>query len=109
MRRACILAGPRTEASLGSIDTPNGPIPVLIPGERNASNFDEYSRVDIRLTRDVALKRGEFKYYFEIYNIFESTNGCCVDDMYIDDNELVMEVEEWGGTLPSFGFVWTFH
>ena len=101
---------PRTDILLGVVDTPGGPQIGVIPGERNASNYDDYSRVDIRISRDVELKRGVFTYYFEIYNIFNTENVCCVDTINIRPGpEMSLDEEDWGGTLPSFGFIWTFH
>ena len=101
---------PRTDILLGNVDTPSGPQSGVVPGERNASNYDDYSRVDVRVSRDVALKRGVFTYYFEVYNVFNTENICCVDTINIRPGpELSLDEEDWGGTLPSFGFVWRFH
>ena len=100
---------PRTDILLGEVDTPGGPEIGIVPGERNASSYDDYSRVDVRASRDVALQRGVFTYYFELYNIFDSKNICCVDTISVGPGpELYLEEEDWGGMLPSFGFIWTF-
>ena len=101
---------PRTNPMLGSVETPAGPQIGVVPGERNADNYDDYSRVDIRVSRDVQLKRGEFTYYFEAYNLFDTKNTCCVDDIDIVSGPVLrLDEEDWGGVLPSFGFTWTFH
>jgi outer membrane receptor for ferrienterochelin and colicin len=101
---------PRTLASLGNVDTPIGPQLGIVPGERNAANFDDYSRVDIRLSRDVQLRRSDITYYFEVYNLFDTQNTCCVDHFSIlPGPTLQVEEELWGEVLPSLGFIWTFH
>jgi hypothetical protein len=101
---------PRTDILLGDVDTPSGPQIGIVPGERNVSHYDDYSRVDVRVSRDVGLQRGVFTYYFELYNIFNTKNICCVDTINIRPGpELSLDEEDWGGTLPSFGFIWTFH
>ena len=95
---------------LGSVDTASGPQLGIVPGERNADNYDDYTRVDIRVSRDIQLKRSEFRYYFEASNLFNTRNICCIDDFEILSGPVLqLQEDDWGGFLPSFGFIWTFH
>ena len=100
---------PRTEATAGIVDTPDGPAPGLIPLERNASQNNNYFRIDTRISRNVDLKRGRITYFFEIYNLLDRDNECCIDDFdLVAGPELTTTYAYWLPRFPSFGFSWTF-
>lgn len=79
--------------------------------QRNQQEYDDYSRVDLRLSRSVELENSVFEYYFEIYNLFNTDNQCCVSDHDLEFGTSVVaapNVDEFLPFFPSFGFVWTF-
>jgi len=79
--------------------------------QRNRGRFDGYSRVDVRLSRDVNLPRSIFQFYFEIFNLFNTTNECCVPGHNLTlGNTIVASpvFDDYLPFFPSFGFVWTF-
>jgi len=79
--------------------------------QRNSGRFDGYSRVDIRLSRDVDLPHSYFQFYFEIFNLFNTTNECCVPGHKLALGSSVVASPVYDDYLPffpSFGFVWTF-
>ena len=100
---------PGTAAELGVIDTPGGPMIGVVPGERNAIRYGDYFRVDARVSRKVALQRGTFTYFFEIYNLLDTDNDCCIDELQILPGPVLqLDVQNWLPLMPSFGFTWTF-
>ena len=79
--------------------------------QRNADRFGDYTRLDLRLSRYVPLNRGSFEYYFELYNVFDTDNQCCVKhhDLAIGSTVAARpEFESFLPLFPSFGFVWRF-
>ena len=80
--------------------------------QRNSSKYADYFRVDLRLSRTIKLERGSFQYYFEIFNVFNYENECCVPDHDLDLGGPVITVQpnidDFLPFFPSFGFVWTF-
>lgn len=79
--------------------------------ERNSVDFDDYSRVDFRVSRLVPLERGSFEYYFEVFNVFDTTNQCCTTNHSISVGQGISvspEFDEFLPRFPSFGFVWRF-
>jgi hypothetical protein len=101
---------PRTDAELGVVDTPTGLQPGVVPGPRNAQRYGDYARVDARVSRNVNLQRGTFTYFFEIYNLLDTKNPCCIDEQEIlPGPTLRLDEENWIPRMPSFGFTWTFH
>lgn len=79
--------------------------------QRNAAQFEDYFRVDARLSRTVALARGSFQYYFEIFNLTNAKNQCCVSGFDVTFDQTVRaspNFDEFLPFFPAFGFVWTF-
>lgn len=79
--------------------------------QRNDVRYDDYSRLDIRLSRRIDLARGSFEYYFELFNVFNSNNECCTDHHELTIAPTVSAtptIDNYMPLFPSFGFVWTF-
>ncbi len=78
---------------------------------RNDSRFDDYTRVDLRLSRTIDLPQSRFQFYLEVFNVFNTTNECCVPghNLAIGSNVVASPViDNYLPFFPSFGFVWTF-
>ena len=79
--------------------------------QRNTMRFDDYTRVDFRVTRHVPLARGSFEYYFEVFNVFNSANQCCTSNHRLDIGPSVSVsplYDDYLPLFPSFGFNWRF-
>jgi hypothetical protein len=77
----------------------------------NRANYDDYFRVDARLSRMVYLNRGSIQFYVEIYNLFNTRNQCCVSNHDLAVGPPLTASPNFDAYLPlfpSFGFVWTF-
>jgi hypothetical protein len=85
---------------------------VVVPGPRNRARLGPYARVDARLNRDVPLRNGKFSWYFEITNLFDRKNPCCVEDFEangrVADPRVITEESNWLPMLPSLGFQYEF-
>ena len=100
---------PRTDATTEFVNTPSGPVPIFVPGERNVGQNNNYFRIDTRISRDVEWKRGEFTYFFELYNLFNTENTCCIEGYDLAPGpQLNPNYGNWLGRLPSLGFSLTF-
>lgn len=79
--------------------------------QRNTDSLDNYARLDLRLSRYVPLARGSFEYYFELFNMFDADNQCCVTHHDLVIGQTVSAAPEFDDFLPrfpSFGFIWRF-
>ena len=90
---------------------PEGTPGTILIGPRNADRFTSYSSVDLRLSRDFELSRGNLELFAEVTNAFNRRNPCCVDLAYeYQDGRLVLEQDErhWLPLVPSLGVLWRY-
>jgi hypothetical protein len=83
----------------------------IVVGRRNSIRYKDYSSVDVRLSRDFALRRGDLNVFAEVTNAFNQRNPCCVDYSYdYPDGQLALEREyrHWLPLVPSVGVLWKF-
>jgi outer membrane receptor protein involved in Fe transport len=99
---------PTTPVSVVDADTPDASLAL---GARNALRYDDYASVDVRVSRDFQLSRGELTAFAEITNALNRRNPCCTDYAYDDvDDRLVLERDyrHWLPLVPSLGVLWKF-
>jgi outer membrane cobalamin receptor len=78
---------------------------------RNQDRYDDYSRIDVRVSRLVPLSRGSFQYYFEIFNLLDTSNPCCTSEHVLIVNpgvSVTPTIDDYLPRFPSFGFLWKF-
>ena len=82
-------------------------------GARNTHNLDSYLRLDMRVSKQYQLENSTLKVFFEISNLLNRKNQCCVEasNYRIGTNNTVLVTQEYGHWLPmipSFGLRWDF-
>jgi hypothetical protein len=83
-------------------------------GPRNAERLGDYRSFDARIGRTFSFEdASELTVYFEVTNLFNENNQCCVEYEITDDDEngeSILEVEpvNYLPALPSLGVVWRF-
>jgi hypothetical protein len=99
---------PTTPVSLVDADTPDASLAL---GARNSLRYDDYASVDVRVSRDFQLSRGELIAFAEITNALNRRNPCCTDYAYADVDgrlELERDYRHWLPLVPSLGVLWKF-
>lgn len=105
---------PITDLTVETVPQPGGgEAPALVIGARNRAQLGDYSRVDLRVSRDVQLASSRLAFYFEVTNLFDRKNPCCVEDYELRFSSggqvsLVPEITDWLPMLPSLGFQYEF-
>jgi hypothetical protein len=99
---------PRTPVSVGS-----GPsvAPGLEIGPLYSERFDDYSRLDVKISRSWGLGTGELTLFAEVFNVLETQNLRGYDyNVEIDAGGpmLSRDAEYWLGTVPILGVEWMF-
>jgi len=83
------------------------PIYEATPGPRNANRLPAFSSLDLRLSRRFKLRRGTLLAFFEVSNVLNRQNVCCID-WDIDDDGLEHSLDYWMPLLPAVGILWEF-
>jgi len=86
---------------------------LVIPGPRNAGQYDTFASLDFRVSRKWLLPRGRLTAFFEVTNLTNRKNPCCLDwDLEEDDTtgDVTLErgVDYWMPLLPAVGVLWEF-
>ena len=103
---------PTTSASLALVPGPDGtPVLGVVLGPFDGERYPAYERLDARVRRSRATENGVFDFYFEVFNLLNRDNACCVDSFELVPNgtavpELRRKLDSWLPLVPSFGLVW---
>ena len=89
------------------------PAPATIEvGPRNSERLADFASVDLRVSRDFKLPRGDLTVFAEVTNAINRQNPCCVDFSYgyEADGSLVLDREyrHWLPLVPSVGVLWRY-
>lgn len=99
---------PRTPVSIGT--GPSG-APALEVGPLYGERFDDYSRLDLKVSRSWSLGSGELTLFAEVFNVLETQNVRGYDyDLESGEGgpTLSRDAELWLGTVPILGVEWAF-
>ncbi len=106
---------PLTELALveDGVDADGEPEYVAVPGPRNAGQYDTFASLDFRISRKWLLPRGRLTAFFEVSNLTNRRNPCCLDWDLADDDPsgavaLERGVDYWLPLLPAVGVLWEF-
>ncbi len=91
---------------------PTTPVHGLEIGTRNSARYKDYASVDLRVSREFTLPRGELTVFGEVTNALDRRNPCCTDYTHelADAGELTLERDyrHWLPLVPSLGVLWKF-
>jgi hypothetical protein len=98
---------PTTRLSLDD----SGSIPIAVSTGRNSARHGNYASADVLIKRDFELERSTVSLSFEVTNVFDRNNACCVEFEIGDGNEagqLTLKNLSYLPTVPSIGLLWKF-
>lgn len=86
---------------------------VAVPGSRNAERHSTFASLDFRISRKWKLQRGSLMAFFEVSNLTNRSNACCLDFDFEEDEDTGEDVFErgvdyWIPLLPAIGVLWEF-
>jgi outer membrane receptor protein involved in Fe transport len=87
------------------------PKTVLPAAEINTSRYSVFHTLDVRVSREFDVRRGDLTVFLEISNLYDRRNQCCTEySMATGSNgpQLVAKEAHWLPLLPSLGVVWRF-
>ncbi|MBT8053697.1 MAG: TonB-dependent receptor [Xanthomonadales bacterium] len=85
---------------------------IPVPGPRNAEQLGTFAQFDFRVSREYPVRFGKLSAFFEVTNLSNRQNECCIDyDIDEDDDGNVfldVAVEHWLPIIPAVGIFWEF-
>ncbi len=95
------------------VDPDGEPEYIAIPGPRNALQLQTFASLDFRISRKWKLNRGSLMAFFEVTNLTNRSNECCLDwDFEEDENTgeeyLDVSYDYWLPLVPAVGILWEF-
>ena len=84
------------------------PATVLEVSGRNALRYATFASLDLRVSRDWKVRRGELTGYLDITNTLNRANPCCTEYSLDENGQLAHRTAHWLPLVPSLGIVWTF-
>ena len=84
----------------------------VLPAEQlNTSRYSVFHALDVRVSREFAVRRGDLTVFLEVSNLYNRENPCCTEYSVTTgpSGPLLVEKEaNWLPLLPSLGVVWRF-
>jgi outer membrane receptor protein involved in Fe transport len=81
-------------------------------GPRNAGHLNAFASVDLRVSRDFALRHGTLNVFAEATNLLDRANHCCTDFSFNPTGtgaiELDREYRDWLPRVPNVGVLWKY-
>jgi len=87
------------------------PKSVLPAEELNTSQYSVFHTLDVRVSREFDVRRGDLTVFLEVSNLYDRENTCCTEYSITtgSDGPLLVEKEaRWLPLLPSLGVIWRF-
>jgi len=85
---------------------------VAIPGPRNALRLSSFASIDARVSRKFDVRRGTLTAFFEVSNVGDWRNICCVDydlgESLAGNTILDVSSDTWLPIFPAVGVLWEF-
>jgi len=75
---------------------------------RNSVRYSVFHALDVRVSRDIEVKRGELTAFLEVSNLYDRANPCCVEYSLAADGSLASREAQWLPLVPSLGVIWRF-
>lgn len=84
--------------------------PEVLVGARNDSRLRDFVSIDARLSRRFQLRHGELDAWFEVINLANRGNPCCVNYEVVAGPpvELLRDEDHWLPLVPSIGVLWRY-
>lgn len=103
---------PKTELVAEEVPNPDGTWSLLVTTTPlNTGRYSVFHKLDMRVSRDFTLRRGELTAFLEVSNLYNRENPCCTEYSINTDGlgpTLVEQEKDWLPMVPSLGVVWRF-
>ena len=92
-----------------TVTQPDGSTELLLEvSNRNAARYSVFHGLDVRVSREFDVGRGDLTAFLEITNLYDRANPCCTEYSLLPDGSLGSREAHWLPLVPSLGVVWRF-
>jgi len=104
---------PKTQLIAETVIIPDGTEGLsLSTTGRNSQRYSVFHTLDVRVSHDFDVRRGNLTVFLEVTNLYDRDNPCCTEYSVISDpggNQALSAREaNWLPLVPSLGVVWRF-
>jgi hypothetical protein len=100
---------PKTVMTGETVTGPDGSSTLLLEvAGRNDARYSVFHGLDIRVSREFDVARGDLTAFLEITNLYDRANPCCTEYSLLPDGSLASRESHWLPLVPSLGAVWRF-
>ena len=100
---------PKTEITAVEVPNPDGTHSLqLTTTPLNTGRYSVFHTLDVRVSRDFTLRRGELTAFLEVSNLYDRKNPCCTEYSITSGPTLLAREAHWLPLVPSLGIVWRF-
>jgi len=103
---------PKTVLIANTVTNPDGSESFLLDTTAlNSGRYPVFNSVDVRVSRDFTVRRGDLTVYLDVTNIYDRDNICCTEYAVISDSNgdsLSANEARWLPLIPSLGVIWRF-
>jgi hypothetical protein len=103
---------PKTELIATEVPNPDGTHTLEVTATPPGSGrYTVFHTLDVRISRDITLQRGDLTFFLEISNLYNRDNPCCTEYSVETGTlgpELIAREDHWLPLVPSLGVIWRF-
>jgi hypothetical protein len=75
---------------------------------RNAFRYPVFHTLDLRISREFDITRGDLTAFLDLTNLYDRRNPCCTEYALNPDGSLASRERHWLPLVPSLGVIWKF-
>ena len=100
---------PKTELIPEYTTNPDGSVSLSVSSTpRNSDRHTTFTSVDLHVSRDFDVSRGELMVFLNVSNVLNRQNPCCTEYSLDAQGVLQSRTEHWLPLVPSLGVIWKF-
>lgn len=83
----------------------------LVDLDLNSARYSVFHSLDVRISREFVVRRGDLTVFLEVSNLYDRDNPCCTEYSVITTAtgpELAGKEAHWLPLVPSLGIIWRF-
>ena len=100
---------PKTELTAEYVTNADGTRSLQVMSTpRNSDRFATFASIDLRVSRNFDVGRGDLTAFLTVTNVLNRKNACCAEYSLDAEGALQAQTAHWLPLVPSLGVIWEF-